>query len=181
MIFFSGCAYNWGSTERVMPGGYKLVAVPTFRNQSHDVGAEVFFSNALIQEIERSKTARVTDRDSATIVVEGTVQDIKAIAGSQVKYVENEVKSFPIPSSGVLNTQYQVVVSVGLVVRRLSDKKILWDGTLKGERTYLAPKVGTEYLNSVNALYNQKARYQTVEVVAGELMSEALDRMTENF
>lgn len=170
----SGCAYRFGETDREIPGGYRTVAVPTFKNNSQEAGIEVYFTNAIVREIERSRIGRVTSRSEAQTTLEGVIETVQYGGGSPVE------GTF-LPPGAVLNTQYRIVVTTNLTLTRNSDQKILWTGQFSNERSYLAPIIGIEGLNSSNAPYNQSARYQNIQTMAADMMTEAHNRLTENF
>jgi hypothetical protein len=173
-VVVSGCAYRFGETDREIPGGYRTVAVPTFKNNTQEAGIEVYFTNAIVREIERSRIGRVTSRSDAQTTLEGVVETVQYGGGSPVE------GTF-LPSGTVLNTQYRIVVTTNLVLYRNSDQKVLWQGSFSNERSYLAPIIGIEALNSANATYNQSARYQNIQAMAADMMTEAHNRLTENF
>ncbi|MNY58066.1 hypothetical protein D3C86_1943590 [compost metagenome] len=64
---------------------------------------------------------------------------------------------------------------------RQADGTELWSGSFSGERTYVAPQVTLAGVNSVNPLYNLSARRQNIDIMANDIMTEAHDRITENF
>jgi hypothetical protein len=169
-----------GSPDRSLPGGYRQVFIPIFKNKSMEPGAEVAFTNALIQEYERAKIARVTDANQAEVLVEGVIQSITvAKTGSDLNWSVDENTQLPEGTS--LATQYQILARVEVTLRRNSDKSILWSGVFNGEKTFPAALVTTAGINTVNPLYNHSATRQNIEAMAAEMMSEAHDRSTENF
>lgn len=170
----TGCAYRFGEADREIPGGYRTVAVPTFKNASQEAGIEVYFTNAIVREFERSRIGRVTSRSEAQTTLQGVIDSVQFAGGSPVE------GTF-LPSGAILNTQYRVVVTTSLTLIRNSDQKVLWQGQFSNERSYLAPIIGIEGLNSANATYNQSARYQNIQAMAADLMTEAHNRLTENF
>lgn len=177
LIFASGCAYRAGSGERQIPGGYRTIAVPVFKNTSPETGVEVYFTNALVREIQRSRIGELSDKSSAQVTIEGTIESVSFVPGNTVEpSPENK-----LPAGTILNTAYSIVVAATLRLRRNSDQKILWEGSFSKERGYQAPQVGYAGINTVNALYNHSARYQNIEAMSADMMSEAHDRLTENF
>lgn len=174
-VALSGCAYSMGHGDRRLPEGYKLVAVPVFKNATHEVGAEVPFTNAMIRELERSQLAKVVEKSEAQVVLEGVIDRI------QYTHTVQETGSGLIPSGTILNTQYQVVAAITLNLRRVSDGVLLWSQDFTGEKTYDAPKIGQAGINSANALYNHSARQESLATMAGNIMAEAHGRLTENF
>lgn len=174
-----GCAYRAGFTERRLPGGYDLLAVPVFANATPTTGTEVYFTNAMIRELARSGVVRVTERSSAQATLEGEVQNITFAPVSQIKFEPGDASNF-LPPGTVLTTAYRVQVVTRVQLRRNSDQSVLWANTFVGERTYSAPLIGTTGLTSANALYNHSARYQAVELLAQDLMAQAHDRLLES-
>ncbi len=177
LFFFSSCSYKLGFTERGIPGGYENVAIPVFKNQTIEAGSEVYFTNSIIMELERSRLAHIVSKDLAQVTLEGTVTSI-------VYSAENP--SFASPGSawaaGVGPTLgYRIYAKVNLVLKRNYDQKVLWKSEFLGERTYNAPSVGTPGLNSADATYNHSAHYQNIAQLARDMMAEAHDRLTENF
>jgi hypothetical protein len=174
----SGCAYRLGSPDRSLPGGYHQIFIPIFKNKSQEPGIEVAFTNALIQEFERAKIGRVTDSKQAEVVVEGVIESVTYNKSGNDRGADNDST---LPTGTVLATAYQIVITAQITLRRNSDKSVLWSGNFSGERTYTAPQVTTAGVNTVNPLYNLSARRQNIERKALEMMSEAHDRITENF
>ena len=185
-IFFSlsvtACAYRIGSPDRSLPGGYRQVFVPIFKNKSMEPGVEVSFTNALIQEFERAKIGRVTEENQAEVIAEGEIESISYTPQAKREYVDEEGKpNNELPVGSVLAAQYQILITTRLTLMRSSDRSVLWSGTFNGETTYIAPQVIAAGINSVNPLYNLSARRQNIDSVANKMMSEAHDRITENF
>jgi hypothetical protein len=176
-ILMSGCAYQLGAGLRAMPGGYDKIAVPVFSNLTKEVGLESFFTSAMIEEIERSKMAAVTNKDFAQLILEGTISSIEFKPGAQLTRADLQ----KLPDRVVLTKEYRIVLKVDMVLRKKSDDKIIWSGSFSGEQRYAAPQIAEPVINSVNALYNHSARYQNAKLLAKDMMSEAHDRMTENF
>lgn len=188
LFFTSSCAYRWGFTDRKLPGAYDQVSVPIFENRSEEVGIEVEYTNAFVNRMERSKVAKIVNKNLAPAVVEGSIQSVTIGMGSGVTGRGAEPdgtdknKEIPrLPELAVLTTEYRVVVVVKIQLRRTSDQSVLWASYLTGEKTYQGPRIGATVVNSANALYNQSARRDTIQRLAEEMMTEAHNRMTENF
>lgn len=183
MVSASGCAYRIGYGQRSLPGGFDRVAVPVFKNKSELVGVEGSFTNSLIRQFSASKVAKVVAKEQAPVWVEGEIVSIELIHEGKIdanQLTESE-NTFGLPDNTVLTSQYRVLTTVSLALRRSSDKKVLWTGAVKGERVYPAPQVGLKVVNSVDPLYNHNARFDIVEQMSVDMMSEGHDRMTENF
>lgn len=181
LLFTTGCAYRIGRQDRRLPGDYNQVYVQMFKNLTFEPGAEVPFSNALIYEFERSKAAQNVDRARAQVEVIGVIEGLK-IEGKGLRKAPAPGEPGPRqPLGTVVATAYNMVLNVKVSLRRISDQKILWESTFTNEANYAAPLVMQGGLNTVNPLYNQSARRQNIETLASQMMSEAHDRMTENF
>jgi hypothetical protein len=87
----------------------------------------------------------------------------------------------PLPQDAVLRTEYILKVAMRIQVRRQSDEKVIWEGNFVDQKIYQAPRIGEPVVNSANATYNQSARYLALSALADEMMTEAHDRITENF
>jgi len=173
-LLLSGCAYRLGGPERSLPGGYTQIHIPVFKNMTQEVGIEVGFTNALVQEFERSRSARVVAPQYAEAQVEGEIVSVLYQPGG----IQGGDR---FPKGSVLASEYRVLIVVKVRMRRKSDNAQLWEGQFQGERTYVAPQVLQAGINTVNPLYNLSARRQNIENMASDLMSEAHDRMSESF
>jgi len=173
-----------GSPDRTLPGGYKQISIPIFKNLSQEPSIEVYFTNSLIQEFERSKIARVVDPNLAEAVLEGEIETVTYTPSGQNQGATTAPANPTGPSlpiGSVLAAQYQILITAKITVKRNSDKSILWTGVFNGERTYIAPQVLNPVINTVNPLYNLSARRQNIQAMASEMMQEAHNRITENF
>lgn len=168
-----------GVKDRKFPGGYEYVAVPVFKNYTQETGTEVYFTNALVTELERAKIVSIADKAAAQVTLEGIIKGITYTPSSQTR--AGDVTPQYLPDGTVLTTEYYVNVDVAIVAKRNSDQKIIWQSDFQSRRSYTAPRIGIQGLNSANALYNHSARYQNIQAMANDMMAEAHDRLTENF
>lgn len=175
----SGCAYRLGAATRSIPGGYKQISVPIFKNKSQEVGVEVSFTNSLIQEFQRSHIARVVDNSLSEVAVVGQIDSIQYLPGTP-RYSGDKTASF-LPTGTVIASEYRILLQATVKVVRQADGTELWSGSFSGERTYTAPQVTLAGVSSVNPLYNLSARRQNIDLMAADIMAEAHDRITENF
>lgn len=162
-------------SDRTLPGGYAQVAIPVFKNVTQETGIEMSFTNALIRRFARSQVARVSDKESAPLWLEGTITRVATEEGPKI------TDAAGLPDQTVLTTEYVIRVNANLILRRKSDDKIIWQGSFSNQKTYPAPRIGAAIINSANATYNQSARMEYIARLAEEMMTEAHDRMTENF
>lgn len=178
-IACTSCAYRAGYSDRRVPGGYDLVAVPIFKNDTVEAGVEVYFTESIIRELERAKLARVVPKARSQVTLLGTIVRVQYLPGSPTRADSTETNF--LPETTVLNAEYRILATVRLELRRNSDQRMLWSSLFQQEKIYSTPRIGTTSLNSANALYNHSARYAKLQSMADEMMAEAHDRLTENF
>lgn len=169
------CSYRLGAPDRILPGGYKQVSIPVFKNLSQEPGIEVAFTNAIIQEFSRSKSARVVDPIFAEAQLVGEIMSVQYRPGGE------NVNDKALPTGTVLATQYTIVIEVQVTLRRRSDGQILHQQNYLREQPYTAPQVKQAGVNTVNPLYNLSSRRQNIDIMAADMMAEAHDRISENF
>lgn len=157
------------------------MAIPVFKNATQQVGIEGFFTNELIRQFNRSQVAKVADKSVAPVVIEGEIQSIQYVHGGQINANKEAENKINLPDNTVLTVEYRVLLKAHVLLRRVSDQQVMWQGDFANERVYTAPQVGLQVINSVNPLYNQSARMEVIELMAQDMMAEAHDRMTENF
>ena len=172
------CSYRLGTLDRTLPGGYDLVSVPVFSNKTSETGFEVYFTNSLIQQFQRSQVAKVVSPAQSQVTLVGSIEKILITPTAQVTTASSNTL---LPEQTVLTTNYRMVVNVTIEIQRNSDRKILWSGNFQNEVNYSAPQVTLSGLNSVDPLYNQSAKEQNITQMSKDMMAEAHDRMTENF
>lgn len=168
-----------GMSSRSLPGGYKYLSIPIFKNKTQETGIEVSFTNALIQEFEKSQVGKVTNEGLSDVKIIGVIDTVQYLPGG--KKSEGDPAAPYLPKGTVLATDYRILVTVNVRIVRLVDNTQIWTGSFSGERTYNAPQVTLAGVNSVNPLYNLSARRQNIDTVANDMMAEAHDRITENF
>ncbi len=176
-VFVVGCGYSFGPKDRSIPGGYKKIAVPIFKNKSQEVGIEMSFTNSLLQEFQRTKVAEVVPESLAETVIRGEITSVKYVGDSSLK--AGDANTLPLDT--VLWSGYAIVLEVSVVLVRAFDNKVLWQSTFRGEKSYSAPQITRAGLNSANPLYNLSSRRQNIDLMAQDLMAQAYNRITENF
>lgn len=160
------------------------MAIPVFVNRTPYTGMETSFTNDLRNQFAKSKVARVVSEIRAPATIKGTVQHIDVVREGAIdanKTEDNTLGNEGLPANTVLTTEYRVLVRLRVELISKIDGKKIWEGDFTGERTYTAPQIRANNLNSANALYNQNAREMVVAEISKDVMAEAHDRMSENF
>jgi hypothetical protein len=157
-----------------MPGGYRQVFIPVFKNYSMEPGIEMDFTSAIRQEFERSRVARVSEPERAEVELVGEIKSVQYVP-------ETPIQGGTLPTGTVLATAYEIRLEVKITLKRKSDGAVLWTSNFTNSRSYIAPQVTMAGVNTVNPLYNLSARRQNIQIISSAMMAEAHDRMTENF
>lgn len=178
-FFLSSCAYKLSSKTQNLPGNVKSVQIPLFRNDSGEVGAETYFTNALKVEALRSQFVTIKNEENqAEGVLQGRVTSVDVIADESVIEAKNTLY---MPTETVLATQYRVSVVIELVLKKAQTSTVLWRGNFVQTKSYSAPQITLPAINTSNSLYNESAKRQTLNDLSKEMMQAAFDRMVENF
>jgi hypothetical protein len=179
------------------------VAIPVFSNKTQEVGLETYFTDSLRVEFERSHLAKIVSKNDAQMIVEGTITRMLIVPiGAQLDYTSTTLltpnpvinpqtgisSSNPLPSTAILNSQYNITVDVHIDARKASDHSVIWSSDFESQRQFSGALLGTPMsaggvpgVNTSAPLYDQSARQDTVARLARDLMQEAHDRLTENF
>lgn len=178
-LFLQACAYKLSTQTDTLPGNVKTIQIPLFKNDSNEVGAETFFTNALKIEALKASFVKIKNEESlAEAVLQGRISTVEVIADESVIEAKNAAY---LPTENVIATQYRVSADVELILKRKSTNEILWRGSFKQTKSYQAPKITLPVINTANSLYNESAKRQTLDSLSKEMMQAAFDRMVENF
>ncbi|MCB0378988.1 MAG: LptE family protein [Bdellovibrionales bacterium] len=178
------CGYNWGRGERKLPGEHHTVFVAMFENRSTAVGAEADFTQAMIQELERSGFAVVAKKEAAEIIISGTIINVGVSGRASIgtfSSVDNLNKTAHSNFDASMFLDFVLSVDANILVTRTKDDKMIWQTFISRQRPYQGPRLKKDGLRSSNPLYNQSAKKNAVRLIAKDMMAEAFDRMTENF
>ncbi len=170
----AGCAYHRGLPKRALPGGFTKIAIPIFSNLTQEPTIEVPFTQALIAELEKSKIAQLTDPRFAEVIALGKIKSVEYLPSGRRE-------GGGLPLGAVLASEYRIVLTMELSLKKVSDQTIVWSSVFQGERTYIAPQVTQPVVNTVNANYNHSARRLNIETLSKQMVAEAYSQMTEGF
>lgn len=184
LALLSSCAYRFGSPERHIPGGYHLIAVPVFKNKTQEVAIESYFTHAMIMEVEKSSLAHVTSKEESQAILLGEITSVEYVLGTEITPTTEGFGTSAIdklPAGTVLAKEYRILIGAKVKLVRSSDMAVLWEGDVRGEKRYPAPVITKRVLNTADPLYNQSARMLNIQQMSQDMMSEAYERLTENF
>lgn len=178
-FLLNGCAYKLSARSQTLPGDVKSIQIPLFKNDSSEVGAETYFTNALKVESLRSKFVTIKNEENqAEAVLQGRIAGVDVIADESIIEAKNTTY---MPTETVLATQYRVTVNIELTLQRSNSSEVLWRGNFTQTKNYSAPQITLPVINTANSLYNESAKRQTLSDLSKEMMQAAFDRMVENF
>ena len=188
LFSLSHCGYNWGHETRELPGGHKTVYVEMFKNQTKELGLESQFQKALANELQRSGFAIVTNRNQAEVIIKGDVLAASVMGtASESSFKSRDFSNSDPTLRTTRNFQapffitYNLKMMANVRAIRSRDKQLIWQSTLSGSQTFQSARLRAEGLRSSNVLYNEARKKETIKLVAKEMMSDAFDRLTENF
>ncbi len=144
-------------------GGYlketvKQVTIQVFKNQSMETGADLTFTNALIQEIIEKTDTRVVDGQNADILIKGIVKNISFNTLSRST------------SESVLERRISATVDVQMVSK---DGGIIW--SVADFATH------ENYTVSENQITDDSNKRQAVEKIAQRTAEKLVSKLLINF
>jgi outer membrane lipopolysaccharide assembly protein LptE/RlpB len=74
LLLLAGCGYHTAGTRSSLPANVKILAIPSFKNQTHTYHVETGLTNAVIREFNTRTHYRVVQSEAdADAVLQGTV------------------------------------------------------------------------------------------------------------
>lgn len=159
LFFFlsSSCGYRFEG------GGYlkdsvTQVAVGVLKNQSAETGADITFTDALIQEIIQKTDTRVVDEKLAGAVLKGTIKSITFATLSRST------------SESVLERRITAAMDLQLINK---DGEVIWSA--------IDFSTDEEYEVSENQLTDKSNRKEAVEKIAKRMAEKLVSKLLTNF
>ena len=176
---FSGCAYQLSNKVDVLPGNSKVIYIPVFKNDSTESLVEMYYTEALKNEVLRSGYASLSNSEAESdAVLIGKIQSVEITTDELV--VESKNTQF-LPKDSVLSSKAKIKVQVDLVLKKKGSSEVLWKANYTEAKDYTPPQITLPTINSANNLYNLSARKQAMITLSKEMMQLAFDRMVDNF
>lgn len=179
LILATGCAYKLSNKVDRFPGDIQTVQVPVFSNVSREPNVEVFFTDALKDEVLRfGRVKLVNEASAAEGILTGIIHSVELKSDESVTEAKNT--QF-LPYGSVLSAIVRVTVNVTVTLTDKKTQKILWSANYTNSKNYTPPQITLPVINSANNLYNLSERRQTLESISKDMMQLALDRLFDNF
>lgn len=184
MVLLSSCAYKMGYSYRELPRGMKSLHISIFKNDTQSVGPEADFTNHLVQEVRRSRVASIQGKESADGLLEGRIVSIRRIQSANASNPRGDSGSsglVNLPDGTYVATAFIVTVKVELLLRDRKTKNIVWKQWFEDRDVYDAARLALAGINTSSPNYTESEDKRVIRKLAGVMMKEAVDRLTENF
>jgi outer membrane lipopolysaccharide assembly protein LptE/RlpB len=122
-LLLAGCGYQVRGRETNLPPGIHSVAIPIFANQTDQTGIEADVTEALAAKFSSTKQLSVTTRNSADVLLTGTV-------------ISFSTTPVAVATSTQVSTEYRATIIVEFVFQTVKDGKILFREKMSEWRNY---------------------------------------------
>jgi outer membrane lipopolysaccharide assembly protein LptE/RlpB len=123
ILLLAGCGYQVRGRETNLPPGIHSVAIPVFANRTDQTGIETDITQALAAKFISTKQLSVTTRNSADVLLTGTVLSFSTTPVA-------------VATSIQVSTEYRATVIVDFVFQTVKDGKILFRESVSEWRNY---------------------------------------------
>ncbi|MCX5904083.1 MAG: LptE family protein, partial [Proteobacteria bacterium] len=87
LLAAAGCGYRLAGKNNPLLGGINTIAIPYFKNETFEAGAESAFTSAFADQFIQGKRLQVVSVDKADVILRGT---IKTVREQIVSYNKND-------------------------------------------------------------------------------------------
>ena len=167
-----------------LPKGLKSIYVPIFKNDTQDVGPEVDFTSHLVEELKRSKVAKILGKTKADGLLEGRIIRITRHQKTHESKRPGRVKDtglVNLPDGSFVATEYLLKVKIELRLRERKTQNIIWKQWFEDQALYSSARLALEGINTSAPNYTSSEDQRVLKELAGVMMEEAVGRLTENF
>ncbi len=158
-IGLSACGYGLQGRNTSLPPEIQTITIPTMVNQTLEAGIESVFTEAVIREFNLDRRLKVVREKHADSILTGSIQDFS-------------ISSISYDTAG-LALEYRAQVTVGLILRRVDTREILWEAPALREHD--------EYRASSDVLTNEGRKEEAIEEIARQLAETIHDLIVERF
>lgn len=154
-----GCGYRFAGQGNPLLADRATIAIPYFRNNTYEPGAEALFTHAFVQEFLESRRLQVVPPDRADIVLDGSVQELQ---DHTIAY-----------SSDDKAREYRIVVRLSVTVRDRVSGEVLW----KRDRLVHAE----EYPVGDSIAFTEAAKTRALQALARDLAERVHESIMQGF
>jgi outer membrane lipopolysaccharide assembly protein LptE/RlpB len=125
-LFVAGCGYHVpGASDSWVGGDAKVVYIQLFENLAAEPYLDNYMTDALVEELSRSRLFELTENaGAADVVIGGTVDSFSSKA---ISY-----------SSSDQISDYRATMGISVKLVQNSDKKVLWQEKMRRSEDYSA-------------------------------------------
>ncbi len=159
LLVIPGCGYRFSEREGGLPQGGTSLYVDLFENRTHEPYLEDLVTNAVVARFARKPELDIVENwNAADLVLTGTVTSYSTTA---ISYnAQDNI------------TEYRADISVAATLRRASDGKALWKGTVSWN---------DEYRTDPDKSIQDDRETAAQQLIAERLAEELYFRILDNF
>ena len=126
VLFVSACGYHVpGTSDSWVGGDARVVYVQLFENTTAEPYLDNYMSDALVEELSRSRLFELTENvEAAEVKIGGTVDDFTSTAISF--------------SSSDRITDYRATMNITVRLLNLANDQVMWQGKMRRSENYSA-------------------------------------------
>lgn len=147
-VLLCGCGYRFIAPGGSLPEGITALRAPVLDNRTGEPGAEVFFTQALREQLTRAGTL---GGDAAEAAVEGAIE---AVSGTPVLAGRGKLPTYRLSASATL--------------RLVKNGRVLSEAAVSGTE---------DYLSGADLLLTEGNRAAALRRLAEQLMREGYERL----
>jgi outer membrane lipopolysaccharide assembly protein LptE/RlpB len=155
----AGCGYRLAGKNNPLLGGINTIAIPYFKNETFEAGAESTFTSAFADQFIQSKRLQVVSVDRADAILRGT---IKTVREDIISYNKNDKAM-----------EYRVYVTLDLALEKRDTGEVLW----KRKRL----RHNEEYQVSNDIMVTETGKNVALEKVAKDLAKRVEESIIQGF
>ena len=155
----AGCGYRLAGRDNPLLGGISTIAVPYFKNETFEAGADAVFTSAFADQFIQSKRLQVVSADRADVILRGV---IKTIREQIISYNKNNKAM-----------EYRVYVTLDLTLEKRDTGEVLW----KRKRL----KHNEEYQVGNDIMVTESDKKIALEKVAQDLAKRVEESIIQGF
>jgi outer membrane lipopolysaccharide assembly protein LptE/RlpB len=159
LLAAAGCGYRLAGRDNPLLGGINTIAIPYFKNETFEAGAESVFTRAFADQFIQSKRLQVVSVDRAEVILRGT---IKTIREEIISYNKNDKAM-----------EYRVYVTLDLALEKRDTGEVLW----KRKRL----RHNEEYQVSNDIMVTETGKNVALEKVAKDLAKRVEESIIQGF
>ena len=159
ILLLTGCGYHQPGRSSNLPSEVQTLYIELFSNRTTEPLLENFITDRVIDRFARTGRLRLVEtREGADAVLSGVVTGYST---ASISYDRRDVI-----------TEYRSIMTISVVLRQMSDERVLWKGNVDWSEEYPAsPDKSAQEDNEAAA----------IAVISDRLSQELYFRIMENF